>query len=316
MNRVDVSNILNKVTEWKGVAIPENIKNGDMPGDKVVIEQAHIDKANTIFPKLIEELKEVFRVGDKAVIAVCGGSGVGKSETASLLSFYLESIGIGSYTLSGDNYPHRIPKYNDAERLRIFRKSGLKQMMKDGVYTPDRCAFVREKQEAEDDASLEYIKENDWYASYINGGIHGLKSYLGTLNEIDFHEIETIVSDFKAGKESIFLKRMGRSETELWYEAVDFSNTNVLIIEWTHGNSDYFEGVDIPVLLNSTPSETLAHRRARNRDGKTDSAFTMRVLEIEQEKLHNQAKKAKIIIAKNGSLLTFEEYSELMKGEF
>ena len=105
---------------------------------------------------------------------------------------------------------------------------------------------------------------------------------------------------------------MGRTDTELWFDEVDFSNMEVLIIEWTHGNSDYFEGVDIPVLLNSTPEETLAHRRARNRDGKTDSPFTMRVLEIEQQLLHKQAHKAKIIVSKAGELLTFEEYSRRM----
>ena len=100
---------------------------------------------------------------------------------------------------------------------------------------------------------------------------------------------------------------MGRTECDLWYEKVDFRAIHVLVIEWTHGNSDYYEGVDIPVLLNSTPEETLAHRRSRNRDGKTDSPFTMRVLEIEQQMLGAQAHKAKIIISKPGSLITYEE---------
>ena len=44
---------------------------------------------------------------------------------------------------------------------------------------------------------------------------------------------------------------MGRTELDLWYDLVDFSNKNVLIIEWTHGNSDKYNGVDIPILLNS-----------------------------------------------------------------
>ena len=44
---------------------------------------------------------------------------------------------------------------------------------------------------------------------------------------------------------------------------------------------DRYEGVDIPVLLNSTPAETLAHRQARNRDGRADSPFTTMVLELE-----------------------------------
>ena len=62
------------------------------------------------------------------------------------------------------------------------------------------------------------------------------------------------------------------------YEEVDFSEKDILIIEWTHGNSKNYTGVDIPVLLNSTPKETLAHRRSRNRDGAVDSPFTTLVL--------------------------------------
>lgn len=40
-----------------------------------------------------------------------------------------------AYTLSGDNYPHRIPKYNDAERLHVFRESAIRGMVKDGTFT-------------------------------------------------------------------------------------------------------------------------------------------------------------------------------------
>ena len=105
---------------------------------------------------------------------------------------------------------------------------------------------------------------------------------------------------------------MGRSEDALWYEKVDFRAVSVLVIEWTHGNSDCYQGVDIPVLLNSTPQETLAHRAARGRDGGTDSPFTMMVLALEQEKLKKQAKKAKLIVSKQGELLSYEEFCERM----
>ena len=108
---------------------------------------------------------------------------------------------------------------------------------------------------------------------------------------------------------------MGRKEDELWHEVVDFSDTDVLIIEWTHGNSDNYKGVDIPILLNSTPKETLEHRRARNRDGATDSPFTTMVLEIEQGMIKNQAHKAKIIVSKQGEILSFDEYTKLMESE-
>lgn len=104
---------------------------------------------------------------------------------------------------------------------------------------------------------------------------------------------------------------MGRTECDLWYEKIDFSKINILVIEWTHGNSDYYEGVDLPVYLNSTPEETLIYRTIRNRDGNTDSPFTSRVLEIEQRMLDSQAHKAKVILSKSGELLMFEQYLAL-----
>lgn len=75
---------------------------------------------------------------------------------------------------------------------------------------------------------------------------------------------------------------MGRTEDALWYDQVDFSRVQVLLIEWTHSSNDRLRGVDLPVLLNSTPEETRLYRRARNRDGRVDSPFTTMVLEIEQ----------------------------------
>ena len=104
-------------------------------------------------------------------------------------------------------------------------------------------------------------------------------------------------------KECILLKRMGRKEEERWYDPIDFSNINVLIIEWTHGGNENLEGIDIPILLNSTPEETREHRRLRARDGKTDSAFTTMVLSIEQEELDDRGRYAKIRIAKSGELM-------------
>jgi len=295
-------------------AINGEIPHGDMPGDKVEIGEDHIAKANTVLKSLIPMMAEQAKgeKKEKFVLAVCGGSGVGKSETASLLSYYFNQNGIGAYTMSGDNYPRRIPMYNDAERLRIFRYEGLQQMLKDGVYTEERFAKLQEWQKANDDANKAHIEENPWMESYIKGGRKGLEEYLGTPNETNFAEVEGILSKFKAGEDKIFLKRMGREETELYYSEIDFSEINVLVIEWTHGNSDFFEGVDIPVLLNSTPEETLAHRRARNRDGAVDSAFTTTVLEIEQELLKSQAHKAKVIVSKSNELLDWESFKKLM----
>lgn len=186
-------------------------------------------------------------------------------------------------------------------------------MVKEGTFTAERFEVIHEFQKNGDDANPKHTEEYDWYESYLRNGKEGLKGYLGTNNEIGFDEVEEIVKEFKAGTDEIWLKRMGREDTELWYEKVDFSKIQVLVIEWTHGNSDNYKGVDIPVLLNSTPQETLAHRRARNRDGATDSPFTMMVLELEQAMLEHQAPKAKIIISKSGELLSYEEYCKQME---
>ncbi len=319
-NRVSVnsSEINEKLSKAADVAavltIPDNIPQGDMPGDKIEIGESHISKAKTIFPLLVKELEEKMNKNpySRAVVAVCGGSGVGKSEIASLLSFMLNSAGIGSYTMSGDNYPHRIPMYNDAERLHTFRKCGIKGMVDAGVMNPENAEKIRELQRAEDDANKAHLDTDSWFRSYFEAATEGLKNYLGTPNETDFAEVDQIMKAFKDGADKLYLKRMGRDEASLWYDEVDLSDKQVLIVEWTHGNSDYMSQVDIPVLLNSTPQETLEHRRSRNRDGKLDSPFTMLVLEIEQQKLVDQAHKAKIIVSKAGEVISYDEFKKLM----
>lgn len=301
--------------QWTPPAFAGDIPHGDMPGDKVAINEGHIAKANAIFPLLLPMAAEAAEKTGRVVIAVCGGSGVGKSETASLLSHYFRSAGAGAYTLSGDNYPRRIPMYNDAERVRIFRVGGMRGMLEAGVYTEAAGAELRRLWAAETDAAPEETAGRDWLAVYQAAGRKALAGYLGTPAEQDYDELSAIIARFKAGCDTLLLKRMGRTEDERWYEAVDFSRTNVLVIEWTHGSSDFLQGVDIPVLLNSTPEETRAHRRARARDGKTDSAFTTMVLEIEQAELDRCAHKAKIIISKSGEVLTYDQYRRLMGQE-
>lgn len=300
---------------WRIPAIPPDIPAGDMPGDKVQINDTHIEKAGIIFPLLLEKLAGVMRQkqSGRAVVSVCGGSGVGKSEIASLLSFFFNNKGVGCYTLSGDNYPRRIPLANDAERLRVFRAAGLRGLLAAGEYTPRRFEDLRALQQNNADADPAGCAGASWLGVYQNAGKNALKGYLGTPQEIDFEELNAIVTQFNNGAHKIWLKRMGRHETELWYDEADFGKTKVLFVEWTHGNSNWLQGVDVSVLLNSTPQETLAHRRARGRDGGADSAFTTMVLQIEQDMLRSQAKKAGIILSKNGKVLSYEEYCRQME---
>lgn len=245
-----------------------SIPHGDMPGDKIVIEEKHVAKAKTIYPELKRRMEalDAEEPGRRIVIGVCGGSGVGKSETASLLGWMLHEDGIEAYILSGDNYPRRIPAENDAERKRLYEERG---------------------EEA-------------------------LEAYLGSNQEADFRRVEQICLDFKAGAPTLLLKRMGRTAGEIWDEEVDVAGKRALIIEWTHAGSSQFEGVDIIILLNSTPEETLAHRRKRARDGEVDSPFTRKVLEIEQDHLNRDAHRADIILTKDGHIIDYTEFRRRM----
>ena len=300
--------------DWTPPALPADgeIPHGDMPGDSVQIGEKHIQKANLIFPELLRLMRE--NPAEKIVVAVSGGSGVGKSETASLLSYYFNQLGVGAYTLSGDNYPRRIPAQNDAERERVFRVGGVTGMLEAGVYTEAAGKILRNLWVSGADADPAHCAEHPWLKEYQSAGREALSGYLGTKIEQNFEELSAILARFKAGEEKIWLKRMGRTPDALWYDEVDFSDVHVLLVEWTHGNSTHLIGADLPILLNSTPEETRAHRRSRARDGKVDSPFTTMVLEIEQGILHRRAEHAKIIVSKSGELLTFEEYSKRMEG--
>jgi hypothetical protein len=249
------------------------------------------------------------------VISVHGGSGVGKSEVGSLLAYYFNSLGVGAYVMSGDNYPHRIPKDNDHERLLVFREAALKGLVASGEFTQARNAVVQLLQTANQDANAALCDEHPWLLAYQAAGRAGLRSYLGTPRETDFDEVSRLLAEFKAGRSPLMLKRMGRTSSELWYDAVDLSSVRVLVIEWTHGNNDNLHGVDIPILLNSTPQETLAHRRSRNRDGAVDAPFTTLVLEIEQKLLASQAHKAKLIVSKSGEIISFSTFMAQMAAE-
>jgi len=288
------------------------IPTGDMPGDKVQITDQHLEKAHAILPRLWALLQPILDGGRRAVVAVHGGSGVGKSEIGSLLAYYLNERGVGTYVLSGDNYPRRIPRMNDAERLRTFRTGGVQGLVTAGTYDEAIRSALAGLQDQDQDAAPAQVKDHPWLATYQKAGRRALTFYLGTPNEIDFAEVNRILADFKAGADRLLLKRMGRTEAELWYESVDMVGTRVIVVEWTHGNNDNVAGVDIPILLNSTPEETLAHRRSRNRDGATDSPFTTMVLELEQALLHSQSNKARIIVSKSGELLDHDGYLKQM----
>jgi hypothetical protein len=308
-----------RLAAWTPPAIADlsQVPTGDMPGDKVVIGEKHVAKAHVVFRALAPVVQPLLdgEAPGKVVVSVHGGSGVGKSEVGSLLAYYFNDLGIGAYVMSGDNYPHRIPKDNDHERLLVFREHAIKGLVATGAFTHERNAVLQALQADNQDANTARCAEHPWLAAYQAAGRAGLEGYLGTPRETDFAEVSRLLAEFKAGHSPLMLKRMGRTPSELWYDAVDLSGVRVLVIEWTHGNNDHLSGVDIPILLNSTPQETLEHRRSRNRDGAVDSPFTTMVLEIEQGLLARQAHRARLIVAKSGDIISFDEFAARMAAE-
>ncbi len=302
---------------WKAPQITGPVPQGDVPGDIVGIDQYSQQRMTLLMPYLVKKLISVVEENphEKAVISICGGSGSGKSTCARVLAYYLQSLGIGTYILSGDNYPRRIPMYNDAERISIFRHAGVRGLIDADLYSSERGKELKEMWIRDIDADPSSCQQYPWLATYQKAGRAALAGYLGTENEQDFKELEQVLSQFKNGASSIWLKRMGRTDTELWYDNVDFTAINVIILEWTHGNSDGFFGVDVPIFLNSTPKETALYRRLRARDGQTDSPFVTMVLEIEQAKLDAQAHKAAFILTKDGRLVSYAEYKEILADE-
>ncbi len=118
----------------------ETIKTGDMPGDKVEISEDHVQKSYAI----AERLAEIFDEGcsNRLVLSIYGGSGVGKSEVASLLGYILEQNGMNTYVLSGDNYPHKIPMENDKQRELAYEQDGY-EGLKAYLGTPLEIDFER-----------------------------------------------------------------------------------------------------------------------------------------------------------------------------
>lgn len=292
--------------DWRAPTLPDAFPHGDMPGDAVRIERTHIEKANVIFPALLCQIEDAFRrnSGTRAVASVYGGSGVGKSEIAAILSQYLRMCGVPAYTMSGDNYPLRIPKQNEAERLRTFRCAGTEALFRAEQGAKDYLEPLHALMANGADADPNAAKAYPWLSTYQSAGKRALGAYLGSPKEIDFLLVNRILRDYHAGAETILLKRMGRDETALWFDSVRFDAKGVLVLEWTHGNSRYLRGVDIPIYLHSTPEETLAHRRLRARDGAVDSPFTQIVLMLEQSQLAKRIDTARIIVNRAGELTT------------
>jgi alpha-galactosidase len=108
---------------------------------------------------LLEKLYEPREKQNKIVISLYGGFCVGKSGITNMDAYYLNVNNIKNYAMSGDNYPRRIPKYNDEKRPLIFRKAGLKKLITEGLYSNERFQVIQKLQEKNDDANPIYIND-------------------------------------------------------------------------------------------------------------------------------------------------------------
>lgn len=248
------------------------------------IVDAQRRNADLLYPHLSMRLGDLGE-GEKKVIAISGGSGSGKTGMAWLLKERFAADKITALVLSGDHYPHRIPMYNDAERLQIFRSGGLMGLLEEKLYNTAIQGILRELQIQGEDAEEGRVEQYPWLAVYQKYGDGALKDYLGTGQELRFSEVSSVLCAFKRGEKTLWLRRMGRKAHEVWYEEEEVSGNQVLILEWTHANSPLLTGIDLSIVLKSTPKETLENRKKRNRDAAVTSPFVARVLRIEQEKV-------------------------------
>lgn len=262
------------------------------------LAREQIRNAERLFPLILKKTEE--RKEKKTIISVSGGSGVGKTGMAFLLQNMFEKQGKKSLIISGDNYPHRIPMYNDAERIARFRMSGLNGLITERLYTDEVKEKLLELQKAGRDA--EEQEDMQWLSIYQKYGDKALTDYLGTDQELDYEAVSNLLMQFHGGTSQLMLRHMGRTPDDIWYDRRDVSDTDILILEWTHGNSACLQGVDVSVVLISTPEETLENRKKRNRDTAIDSPFVARVLSIEQKKINDGLDRADIIQDMHGRI--------------
>lgn len=284
---------------------PTHFPAGDMPGDKIGIDESHINRAETIFPYLETYLKG--RGTLKTLVSVFGGSGAGKSEIGSILAHHCRNAGYETYLLSGDNYSHRYPALNDMERLNRFRSAGWIAIAGDENSGSEWSDTVFHLIAGGMDADMGKGREHPGIRSYQQAGRRALIDYLGSPVEMDFNALNRIIGFFKERKGVIPLKRMGRTSLDIRFDAISFSTVQVMIIEWTHGNSPYLEGIDFPIFLHSTQENTSEHRRSRGRDKNTGSHFTRLVLDIEQSMVNSHAENARIIITQDGAVVDYDQ---------
>jgi len=96
-----------------------------MKGDKLVIQEAHVEAARRIINML---LPQIIEAQSKFAIAIAGESGSGKSEIAASLSELLSENGVKSIILQQDDYFVYPPKTNAEMRRKDIGHVGLSEV--------------------------------------------------------------------------------------------------------------------------------------------------------------------------------------------
>ena len=96
-----------------------------MKGDKLVIQEGHVNAARNIMQLLLPQIREA---QSKFVITIAGESGSGKSEIAAVLSEFLSEKGIKSAIIQQDDYFVYPPKTNAKMRRKDISHVGLSEV--------------------------------------------------------------------------------------------------------------------------------------------------------------------------------------------
>lgn len=82
-----------------------------------------MDSADELYKKITEIIAQEGQA--RTVISIFGGSASGKSTLAAALRMRFCQNHVGCYVMTGDDYPRRIPKRNDEERMRVYEEKGV-----------------------------------------------------------------------------------------------------------------------------------------------------------------------------------------------
>ena len=99
-----------------------------------------MDSADELYKRITEIIAQEGQA--RTVISIFGGSASGKSTLAAALRMRFCQNHVGCYVMTGDDYPRRIPKRNDEERMRVYEEKGV-EGLRNYLGTDEEIEFNR-----------------------------------------------------------------------------------------------------------------------------------------------------------------------------